>query len=115
MRKERSKHRASKLTTHYKLGSIMARKAAVQGFVTNIAFEDENLRLTPSAEGMTIVDKQSKTKLEVPARYMIALEKVGKSVKSLYETADPDETDEEDDDEDVAQSETAKLEALIAG
>jgi hypothetical protein len=91
----------------------MARKSAVQGFVTNIAFEDETLRLTPSAEGMTIVDKQSKTKLEVPARYMIALEKVGKSVKSLYETANPDEV-EEDDEENSAQSETAKLEALIA-
>jgi hypothetical protein len=90
----------------------MARKPAVQGFVTNIAFEDEILRLTPSAEGMTIVDKQSKTKLEIPARYMIALEKVGKSVKSLYETANPDEV--EDDEENSAQSETAKLEALIA-
>jgi hypothetical protein len=91
----------------------MARKAAVQGFVTNIAFEDENLRLTPSSKGMLIVDKEAKTTLVVPARYMIALEKVGKSVKSLYEIANPDEADEADEDLTV-QSETSKLEALIA-
>lgn len=95
----------------------MARKPAVQGFVTNIAFEDEILRLTPSSDGMTIVDKQAKTTLVVPARYMIAIEKVSKSVKSLYETANPEEADEDEDEdeEDLVQSETAKLEALIAG
>jgi hypothetical protein len=90
------------------------RKASVSGFIANVSFEDEFFALTPTSEDMVIKDKKAGTSIKVPARYMIALEKVGKSVKSLYENANPETEDDDEDDISEVESKQSKLEALIA-
>jgi hypothetical protein len=89
----------------------MARKAAVTGFISNIMFEDADFSMVPTAEGMQLKDKNANTSILVPARYMIALEKVSKSVKSLYENANPEELE---DDSEETETEQDKLEALLS-
>jgi hypothetical protein len=68
----------------------MPRQASLSGFkqqFTPTYFEDLAFKMEPSAEGLTITDKTTKKVTMVPARYIIALEKVGKSVKVMYEEA----------------------------
>lgn len=78
----------------------MPRRASLSGFrqqFTPTEFEDDMFKITPSSEGMAIKDKTNSVTIDVPARYIIALEKVGKSTKHMYEAANtPDEDDEPD-------------------
>lgn len=91
----------------------MARKPSLVGFkqvFTPIEFEDETINLKPSAEGLTVILKGTKQTIVIPARYMIAVEKVGKSVKVLYEQANEDT--ESEGVEEVSSDD--ELEALLA-
>ena len=90
----------------------MARKPSLVGFkqvFTPIEFEDETINLKPSAEGLTVILKGTKQTIVIPARYMIAVEKVGTSVKVLYEQANEDN---EPEVEEVSSDD--ELEALLA-